>query len=645
MSMNGYKYRVIVNGVCAPSAVSYDALLTIRLKEFVLVVTAIGIDKMYDGNTTDRVTLYDNRQPGDSLVITYSTANFYTKDVGTNKPVFVKGIVVTGPDAGKYEYNTTTITSADIVPKPITATATAGFKKTYGAADPAFTYSYTPELIPGDYFTGNLQRVPGENPGFYPILQGSLSLSFNYILTYIPNDFEITYKTAINVIVSAGQTKVYGENDPVLTYTYYPELEPGDEFEGLLSREMGENIGEYLINRGTLRTSPKYAVFIVPSYFLITPKPITVTAVEDIKVYDGNIYSDGTPAITPNLAFDDTGEFAQVYDTKNVGTNKTMSPAGHVNDGNDGKNYQITLVKADLGIITPKPIIGSFTSPDKVYDGTVSATIQSRGLTGVIKGDDVSFIGGSATFDTPNVGHDKTVTGIGFSITGIDAYNYTANETAIALADILILEIPTTLTVNSSTFSHYSDLVTLTATAYGGAPLAGGPQAALSTTFSIGGRNLRDQSNNTEIPLKISGADLVATITLSIMETTFTGSLVPGVKLAEAFFNDENENYRLVPNPAKASFEFTAGFSVQVYPNPSPGPLTFKISVDIGAQTTLDLYTDSGQLVARLFDGVIPTSESRTIPVNLNLAQGIYRYYAKVGNQVRSGNVIIIWVY
>jgi hypothetical protein len=645
VSMSGYKYRVIVSGICAPPAISDEAILIVTLKEFILEITAIGIDKMYDGNTRDTVTLHDNRQPGDVLTITYADANFDTKNVGTDKPVFVSGIVVTGPDAGKYEYNTSTYTVADIIPKPITVTATPGLKKFYGDPDPLFTYSYTPDLIAGDFFTGLLTRVPGENPGFYPILQGTLDLGPNYIITYISNDFEITYKTLIRVIVSAGQTKVYGDIDPVLTYTYYPELDPGDFFTGKLSRAAGENVGEYLINRGTLQASPKYSISLTPSYFTITPKPITVTAVEDIKVYDGNTSSDETPVLAPNLAFDDTAEFTQTYDHKNVGTGKTMTPSGRVNDGNNGRNYTVTYLTADLGIITPKPLVGGFTASDKFYDGTTDATILKRTLEGVIAGDQVGYVGGTATFDTPTVGEDKTVTGIGFSITGADAGNYTVNDTATTLADILVLVVPTDLTVNASTFNHYSDLVTLTATVYGGAPLANGPKAAETVTFTIEGRVIRDQSNNANIPLKIKGRDLVATITVSILETTITGSMLPGVKKAEALFNDENINYKLVPNPAKTSFEFRPGFTVLVYPNPSPGPVYFKISVDVGAIVTLDLYADNGQLVARLFNGFIPTSESKIVPVNLHLAQGIYRYRARVGNEIQVGNVIIIGVF
>jgi hypothetical protein len=647
VSMTGYRYRAIVTGTCGDAAVSEAGTLTVLLKEFELIITAEGIDKMYDGNTQAAVNLKDNHQAGDIITINYASATFDTKDAGSGKTVLVSGITVSGPDAGKYEFNTSTTTTAAITPKPVTVTADKGLTKVYGAADPLFTYSSSPEIIAGDLFTGSLTRVPGENPGLYAILRGTLSLGNNYLMTYQSNDFEITYKTLINVMVNAGQTKVYGEADPKLAYTYYPPLEEGDFFTGELSRLPGENIGDYLVVRGTLWISPKYAIIVSTSYLTITPKPISVMAVADTKVYDGTIASDGAPAISPDLAFDDQSLFIQTYDNKNTGTQKTLSPSGRVDDGNEGKNYTVTFVAVDLGIITPKPITGMITAASKVYDGTVSATIIDRTLDGVIGSDIVSYVGGTATFDTPDVGLNKTVTGTGFRLSGIDSGNYTVNDTAYAKADITVLEAGTSLSVNASTFSHYTDLITLTATIYGGAPLANGLPAAKSATFAIEGRVIMDNNGNENIPLVISGPDLVASITVAILETTNIGSMTSGTKEVTALFNEVNINYNVTPNPARATFDFTPGFDVRVYPNPSPGQLNFKLSVDVGRgeSVTLDLYSPNGQLVIRVFEGFIAVGESKTIKFESRLAQGIYLYRATAGNETKVGNVIIIGVY
>ena len=49
------------------------------------------------------------------------------------------------------------------------------------------------------------------------------------------------------------------------------------------------------------------------------------------------------------------GDFSETYDTKNVGTGKTLTPSGSVNDGNSGNNYTITFVTNTTGVITAAP--------------------------------------------------------------------------------------------------------------------------------------------------------------------------------------------------------------------------------------------------------------------------------------------------
>ncbi|MFL9831833.1 MBG domain-containing protein, partial [Flavobacterium sp. ST-87] len=93
-------------------------------------------------------------------------------------------------------------------------------------------------------------------------------------------------KISITVTANSSQTKIYGENDPVLTYTVTPDLLSGDSFTGTLTRDAGENIGTYAINQGTLSAGDKYLITYVTNDFAITAKPITVTAdASQTKVY------------------------------------------------------------------------------------------------------------------------------------------------------------------------------------------------------------------------------------------------------------------------------------------------------------------------------------------------------------------------
>src|SRR5439155_4438811 len=79
-----------------------------------LVVSATGMNRVYDGSTNATVTLSDNRVAGDSLSASYSSASFTNKNVGTAKTVSVSGIAISGADAANYTANTTATTTANI---------------------------------------------------------------------------------------------------------------------------------------------------------------------------------------------------------------------------------------------------------------------------------------------------------------------------------------------------------------------------------------------------------------------------------------------------------------------------------------------------------------------------------------------------
>ena len=100
----------------------------------------------------------------------------------------------------------------------------------------------------------------------------------------------------------------------------------------------------------------------------ISPRVITVTAVTDSKPYDGTTNSTGVPTVTSgSLASGDTGNFTQSFGDKHVGTGKTITPTGSVNDGNGGNNYGVTF-KTASGTINPLAVTVSAVSDSKTYD-------------------------------------------------------------------------------------------------------------------------------------------------------------------------------------------------------------------------------------------------------------------------------------
>lgn len=109
---------------------------------------------------------------------------------------------------------------------------------------------------------------------------------------------------------------------------------------------------------GVYSNQKEYDLIFVPSgSTTINPRPITVTAVTDTKVYDGKTNSSGEPDISSgSLVTGDSANWTQTFDNRNAGTGKTITPAGTVNDGNGGNNYAVTFEPVLTGVITAKPI-------------------------------------------------------------------------------------------------------------------------------------------------------------------------------------------------------------------------------------------------------------------------------------------------
>ncbi len=168
---------------------------------------------------------------------------------------------------GKYNELSGTVTD-NIAPVDITILADPQ-SKIYGDPDPELTYQVTEgSLVPGDSFSGMLTRDLGEDVGSYAILQGSLMLSPNYVLTYLGNDLTITPR-AITVTADS-QTKFIGQPDPELSYTVTEgSLVTGDAFTGTLVREPGEVTGTYAILQGTLVLTSNYELTYVSNILTI----------------------------------------------------------------------------------------------------------------------------------------------------------------------------------------------------------------------------------------------------------------------------------------------------------------------------------------------------------------------------------------
>ncbi|MEZ0296858.1 MAG: MBG domain-containing protein [Candidatus Methylacidiphilales bacterium] len=248
--------------------------------------------------------------------------------------------------------------------RAITITPT-GLTKVYGDADPG-TYMVTAgslaTLAVTDHFnnTNGLLHDGGENVGTtgHLINRGSLTILnstntdvwSNYAVTLNPGNLELTITPRpITVAPSAGQSKIYGDADPILRFDVVGSLgfldTPGSVTSGALSRTPGENVGSgYQITIGSVvsLSNPNYQVTIdgTPIFFSIVPRPITVTtapgqgktygavdpgAFQNVVVQGSLVFGDTLTGASGRQAGENGGSFGTMQNTLSAGSNYILT--------------------------------------------------------------------------------------------------------------------------------------------------------------------------------------------------------------------------------------------------------------------------------------------------------------------------------
>ena len=148
-------------------------------------------NKTYDGTTAATGSIGLTGVVAGDTVSASGTYAFADKNAGTGKTVTPSGAVLAGADAGNYSLTGVSAALADILRRSVTVSADNGFKA-FGQVEPSLSYRITVgDLAAGDAFTGALARAPGEIPGSYGILRGTLALSANYDITFTGAVFTI----------------------------------------------------------------------------------------------------------------------------------------------------------------------------------------------------------------------------------------------------------------------------------------------------------------------------------------------------------------------------------------------------------------------------------------------------------------------
>ena len=138
------------------------------------------------------------------------------------------------------------------------------------------------DVLTGDLVFGG-EAVGAVAVGNYGITASGWQAN-NYLIQYIPGVLTIS-GVAVTVVPVLGQQKTYGTPDPVITYTLVPSVVGGVpvDIHGALSREVGEQVGEYAILMGSL-SSVQATLVLDPAFFAVQPRILDVQVLDDAKL-------------------------------------------------------------------------------------------------------------------------------------------------------------------------------------------------------------------------------------------------------------------------------------------------------------------------------------------------------------------------
>ncbi|MDK9726386.1 MAG: YDG domain-containing protein [Sterolibacteriaceae bacterium MAG5] len=397
-----------------------------------------------------------------------------------------------------------------VQPLTVTTNATTTYAGTgWAGAGAAFSYSIpgTGSLVFGTPTYGG-SAAGAVNAGSYTISTSNLA-SAQFDLSYANGT--LTINKAPLTVTASNASKTYDGNaysgGSGVAYSGFVNGETAAALGGTLAyggnSQGATNAGSYTITPSGL-TSGNYTITFSNGTLTVSKAPLTVTANDASKTYDGNAYAGGNSVAYSGFVNGETT--AALGGTLTFGGNAqgainagsyALAPSGLTSG-----NYSLTYVNGAL-TIGKKTVTATPTAANKSYDGTTAATITGYGFAGLVGTETLGGTETSATFDTKDAANGKTVTVTGIALTdganGGLASNYSlASTTATTTADIAKASLTVTANAASKTYDgnaysggngvSYSGFVNgETATVLGGTLAYGGTSQGATTvgTYTI----------------------------------------------------------------------------------------------------------------------------------------------------------------
>ena len=185
------------------------------------------------------------------------------------------------------------------------------------------------------------------------------------------------------------------------------------------------NAGSYTLTPGGF-TASNYDIAYLSAPLAIAPTPITLAPVADVKVYDGTAYSAKLPAITSGVlrAGDTLTNLGQVFDNPNAGARQIgLAPGYAINDGNGGRNYQVTVGVPVAGAIEPAALFVRALNVTKPKDDVPYVGGGGVQFYGFVNGEDATVLAGTLAYGGTSQGA-TTMGSYSIAPSGLGSANY-----------------------------------------------------------------------------------------------------------------------------------------------------------------------------------------------------------------------------
>ena len=413
--------------------------------------------KIYDTTTTasflyslpDILTLDNNN------ITMNGTASFVDSSAGQNKSVNVTGIVLLGDASSNYQLSSSTITTTGTITKKYIYFSIPN--KTYDGSSTIVKYDLSGVYASDASFvsaSGLIYFSTATVGQDIPINTNTITLngskSSNYDAFYLNNPPYTSSLSRVtgNIVqkaldISSAFTKIY---DATINYTNRIDLS------GVVQSDINFVDFSYTIVASYDVSSVSATKVTISNISLkgvksanysinqtidvsgrILPKPLDISATI-VKVYDGSINTynnriDLSGVIPVDNGLVDISYSLPLYDTANVGTNKTVTITNARLTGIKLQNYSINSSLSVSGIINKKILDVSASAIAKVYDKTTNINFIVD-LSGVLSGDNVSAAV-TGNVSSPNVGTYSSLILSDFVLSGAKSGNYDISSSSV----------------------------------------------------------------------------------------------------------------------------------------------------------------------------------------------------------------------